>query len=142
MSCSDVTLARSCRTAVYFASARLKRPRQTAAAPVCVCVCVPAFMSFFSVYVQRADSRSLVRLLWVLRAVDFWSGFVYVFFRGGVMVSVLGPCRQLRGSDLRSVAKEGRPSGITFRPPPHHCATICGEWRGPRPRPDYSSKGS
>lgn len=52
---------------------------QTAAAPGCV---RSNFYDFFCVYVQPADPRSPVRLWWVLRVVDFWSGFVF-FLRGG-----------------------------------------------------------
>lgn len=75
---------------------------QTAAAPGCVC---SNFYEFFCVYVQPADPRSPVRLWWVLRVVDFWSGFV--FFWGGGLVSALGPCSSCgaltRGASQRRV---------------------------------------
>ena len=94
---------------------------QTVAAPGCVF----HFYESVCVYVQLADPRSPVRLLWVFTSLilsGFW-GLVFLF-RGE------GSLQQLQGSGSGCAAEESQPSGVSFSPSARLCATICGEWKG------------
>lgn len=120
---------------VLFLLSAQNPARQQSLQGACVSVC-SHFYESLCVYVQLPDPRSPVRLLWILRVLDFWSGF---FQGGGVWVSISpGSLRQLRGS----VSGCGRRlRGSLFQLSACYCATICGEWKGARPQLGYSSKG-
>lgn len=63
---------------VLFLLSAQNPARQQSHQGACVSVC-SHFYESLCVYVQLPDPRSPVRLLWILRVLDFWSGF----FQGG-----------------------------------------------------------
>lgn len=94
----------------------------------------------------------MVRLLWGLRALHFWSGFVYISFGGwgdggsgcggvggetvaaGLLVPPPTPHlhnEQLTQGPLCRHGESVASARNQFQPlRPRHCPTICGEWEG------------
>lgn len=97
---------------VLFLLSAQRPARQQPHQGACVSVC-SHFYESLCVYVQLPDPRSSVRLLWILRVLDFWSGF----FQGGCMgiyitrvpVAAAWLCVGVRQASLRGVGFSSPP---------------------------------
>lgn len=97
---------------VLFLLSAQNPARQQSLQGACVSVC-SHFDESLCVYVQLPDPRSPVRLLWILRVLDFWSGF----FQGGVYGYLYhqGPCGSCVALCRGAAGVSG---GVCFSSPP------------------------